>query len=165
MVSEIKSAAAEIDEADRLVMGPATTAYLIKLEAELADWQRIAATVGVGTPDDLQTHLAFQDGELVDAVRKANEAQEQLTALEMEAADKIASSQLESSDPVGYVVASPNKPLRRFHKASPAQAYASSYARANGLAEIFAIYPHAKAVRGVEWKPINKPTTASRSAP
>lgn len=142
-----------------------TLARITNLEAELADWQRIAATVGAGTPDDLQTHLAFQDGELVDAVRKANEAQEQLAALELEAADKISSAQTEITTPAGYIVASPNKPLRRFHKASSATACGSAYARANGLAEIFAIYPHAKAVRGVEWKPINKPTTTSRSAP
>lgn len=52
----------------------------------------------------------------------------------------------------GYLVTSPNKPPRKFTKEKTAKATAASAARQTGLAEIFAIYPHMKAVRGIEFK-------------
>lgn len=54
--------------------------------------------------------------------------------------------------PAGFLVATPNKPLRKFSKEHNAKAIAASAAKACGLAEIFTIYPHMKAVRGVEFK-------------
>lgn len=54
--------------------------------------------------------------------------------------------------PAGYLVASPNKPLRKFSKERNAMTAAAAAARQSGLAEIYAIHPHMKAVRGVEFK-------------
>lgn len=153
-VAELKEAASEIE-----IIG--LKARLAELESILSEWQRVASSASCTSPSDLNTFLAFQDSELVDAKAKANEAQERLAELELECADKISTAQLGTVDPVGYVVASPNKPLRRFKKNATAQASAIVSARANGLAEVFALYPHAKAIRGVEWKPLSSTTRSS----
>ena len=152
------------DLRERITPAEADLVKLTNIESELATWKLIASTVGANTPDELKNHLTFQDGELVDAVRKANECQQKLAELEIEAADKISGAQvklfealktqIEATDPIGYIIASPNKPLRRFKKNATAQAAAIASARASGLAEVFAIYPHGKAVRGVEWRPV-----------
>lgn len=57
----------------------------------------------------------------------------------------------------GYVVATPNKPLRRAKLEKTAQQHAMSAARANGVAEVYAIFPAGKAVRGAEWRPTSWP--------
>lgn len=54
--------------------------------------------------------------------------------------------------PAGYLVAAPNKPLRKFSKERNAMTAAAAAARQSGQAEIYAIHPHMKAVRGVEFK-------------
>lgn len=56
-------------------------------------------------------------------------------------------------DLAGYVVATPNKPLRRAKLEKNALQLALSAARANGTAEVYAIFPAGKAVRGAEWRP------------
>jgi hypothetical protein len=56
------------------------------------------------------------------------------------------------TEPAGYLVTSPNKAPRKFIKERTAKAAAASAAKAAGIAEIFAIHPHLKAVRGVEFK-------------
>lgn len=56
-------------------------------------------------------------------------------------------------DLAGYVVATPNKPLRRAKLEKNALQLALSAARANGIAEVYAIFPVGKAVRGAEWRP------------
>lgn len=58
----------------------------------------------------------------------------------------------------GYVVATPNKPLRRAKLEKTALQHAMSAARANGVAEVYAIFPAGKAVRGAQWRPTSWPT-------
>lgn len=52
----------------------------------------------------------------------------------------------------GFVVRTPNKPPRYTAKHSTAHSAAMSAARRHGLAEVFALVPVGKAVRGAEWK-------------
>lgn len=180
IAEEIKAAAEGLDHDAKpaaLTIAADTSAAQIKLlelkiqaleldlkaaDAQLKIWLGITGIYHITSPAELRNYLATQDNELVEAKRRANEAQERLADLEIEAAEKISSAQrelsdailvkLEETDPVGYIVASLNKPLRRYKKPTTAQASAIASARAAGLAEVFAIYPYGKAVRGVEWK-------------
>lgn len=150
------------DLREKLTQAETELARLTNVEADLAEWKRIAATAGCSTPEELRVHLAFQDTELVEATQRANEAQDKLADLEAEAASKIAAAKAELSDrmltkldepdPAGYLVVTPNKPLRRFSKAHNADQIAAAAAKRSGIAEVFTIYPHKKAIRGVEWK-------------
>jgi len=139
-------------------------ARLIELEAQLADWQLAAAANGAKTPAELTLSAAFQDGELIAASEKLEEAQARILALELAVEEgRKQIEQLESkpakktpetrySAITGYVVARPKKPLRRFTALANAQLTALNAVRAGSSAEVFALLPAGKAVRGAEWK-------------
>ena len=135
------------------------------IELEVAG--RLATGCPVGhseSPDELQKFIGFQDQELVEANRKLNEAQPRILALELAVEEgRKQIEQLENkpakktpetrySPITGYVVARPKKPLRRFTALASAQTIALSAVRAGGQAEVFALLPAGKAVRGAEWK-------------
>lgn len=61
-------------------------------------------------------------------------------------------AEITSKQPVGFVVSTPNKPLRRFKNHDTAKTQAMSFARNFGTGEVHALYPVGKAVRGAEWK-------------
>lgn len=147
----------------RITQAEADLVKLTNIESELATWKLIASTVGATTPDELKNHLTFQDVELVEAVARANESQQKLADLEIKVDAKIAETKtrlrdmeiattLKLNPPAGYLIVTPNKPPRKFTKASSADQIAASAARASGMAEVFALYPIKKAVRGIEWK-------------
>lgn len=145
-------------------LGQPTIARVVELEAKLADWQRIAQGVGSSSPDELQTFLAFLDQELVEAKRKFNEADARLLAMELAVEEGRKQIEALESKPakktpetrysviMGYVVARPKKPLRRFTALASAQLTALNAVRAGSSAEVFALLPAGKAVRGAEWK-------------
>lgn len=57
------------------------------------------------------------------------------------------------SEPVGYAIQRPAKPLVRFSKAEKAQARALSFARSGQRVQVFAMVPAGVAVPGAEWRP------------
>jgi len=120
-----------------------------------------------------QDELASLRRELADMVNALTKAQAETDQVKVDMAQKLADSEarvveLEAAlaaekswgygDLVGYVVATPNKPLRRAKLEKTALQLAMSAARANGIAEVYAIYPAGKAVRGAEWRPTSWPT-------
>lgn len=139
-------------------------ARIIELEAKLADWQRVSLAVGSESPDELQAFLGFQDQELVEANRKLNEAQPRILALELAVEESRKQIEALERKPAkenperrwhaisGYIVVRPKKPMRRFTALASAQLTALNAVRAGSSAEVFALVPEGKAIRGAEWK-------------
>lgn len=138
---------------------------IIELESKLADWQRVALSVSSESPDELQRFIGFQDQELVEANRKLKEAQPRILALELaleEGRKQIEQLERKPAKKTtddrrwsvisGYVVVRPKKPLRRFTALASAQTTALNAVRGGSSAEVFALLPAGKAVRGAEWK-------------
>lgn len=96
----------------------------------------------------------------VDMAQKLADSEARIVELEaaLAEANNRKTATLEAIAPAGYVVATPNKPLRRAKLEKTAQQHAMSAARANGVAEVYAIFPAGKAVRGAEWRPTSWPT-------
>lgn len=120
---------------------------------QITAWKRAAKEIGVTTADEMRNAFAAQDIRLTDQVRKTNEALERVGQLEDQLqAGSFVSARLESIKPAGYIVARPKKPLRRINKEEVAESIALGAVRAGGSAEVFALVPHGKAVRGAEFR-------------
>lgn len=109
--------------------------------------------------NELLLQNAAIDEVKVDMAQKLDAAHARIAALEAELAEANSRTITthEHIEPAGYVVVTPRKPLRRTKLVKNAQALAMSAARANGFAEVYAIYPAGKAVRGAEWRPTSWP--------
>ena len=75
-------------------------------------------------------------------MRKSAKRRERVTA----SAPKIV-----ATNAAQFVVKTPSKPPRFTKKHAKAQATAMSAARQHGFAEVFALVPVGKAIRGAEW--------------
>lgn len=135
-------------------------ARISELQASLSAWTSIAERCGVTSPDEMLNAFAAQDIRLTDQVRKTNEAlhragelEEQLQAahLSLMSTAPVAAT-VGTLEPAGYLVTRPKKPLRRFTALHSAQAVALSAVRGGSSAEVFALHPVGKAIRGAEWK-------------
>jgi TolA-binding protein len=111
------------------------------------------------TERGLDKATAMIDEVKVDMGAKLSEAHARIADLEaaLAEANTRTTATVEHREPAGYVVVTPRKPLRRTKLGKNAQALAMSAARANGFAEVYAIYPAGKAVRGAEWRPTSWP--------
>jgi len=124
-----------------------------ELQIQLAEWQSAAQEIGANSAKEMRNAFAAQDIRLTDQVRKTNEALERVGQLEDQLqAGSFVSARVESIKPAGYIVARPKKALRRFNKEEVAESIALGAVRAGGSAEVFALVPHGKAVRGAEFR-------------
>lgn len=133
---------------------------------ELASEERIEAVDKISKAETGNQQL---EASLAAATRLADDRKAQIAALNLaieegkkriaqlenlnafESAGNIA-AKLENRRPAGYLVARPNKLFRRFTALHSAQAIALAAVRAGSTAEVFALHPVGKAVRGAEWK-------------
>lgn len=128
-------------------------AHIKELQIQLAEWQSAAQEIGANSAKEMRNAFAGQDIRLTDQVRKTNEALERVGQLEDQLqAGSFVSARVESIKPAGYIVARPKKALRRFNKEEVAESIALGAVRAGGSAEVFALVPHGKAVRGAEFR-------------
>lgn len=126
-------------------------------EAERANsclirWIDAGKGQGVTDPDDLRglierlaLRLEFVEGETIETKLGR--------ILHENAMATTPTAVLETKTPAGYIVAAPSQPIKRFGKSHTAIAAALSAARSHSQAEVFALYPEGKAIRGAEWKP------------
>lgn len=126
-------------------------------EAERANgwlfrWVDAGKSQGVTDPDDLRglierlaLRLELGEGETIESkvVQWLHERANAITPTAV----------LETKTPVGYIVAVPSQPIKRFGKSQTAIAAALSAARNHSQAEVFALHREGKAIRGAEWKP------------
>lgn len=153
--SEEKAASAKVVvDVNKAVRDVAEAIDQVKeLQIQLAEWQSAAQEIGANSAKEMRNAFAAQDIRLTDQVRKTNEALERVGQLEDQLqAGSFVSARAESIKPAGYIVARPKKALRRFNKEEVAESIALGAVRAGGSAEVFALVPHGKAVRGAEFR-------------
>lgn len=146
--ADTKAAQEELAKLEKQLDEAATT--LASQVDTIVAWKKAASSLGIETPEMLVKVFNEQDIRLTDQIRKTNEALQQVA--DLEAAQPVTAT-VKAIQPAGFVVAIPKKPLRRFTKLETVQALALGAVRAGSQAEVFALHPVGKAVRGAEWKP------------
>lgn len=149
----IGNKSAQVEQLEQLLAERNSTIAELKRSAELDKGLVDLAERGLDKANAMIDEVKFDMG------AKLSEAHARIADLEaaLTEANSRTTATVEHREPAGYVVVTPRKPLRRTKLGKNAQALAMSAARANGFAEVYAIYPAGKAVRGAEWRPTSWP--------
>lgn len=128
-----------------------TQAEDYKSQLEVAEsavhyWIELAAEYECKSIPDLRVLLGSYENRVATLQMAVDSLREQLDGNPVDAS-------LQSASATQFVVKTPSKPPRFTKKHSNAHAAAMSAARQNGFAEVFALVPVGKAVRGAEWRP------------
>lgn len=133
--------------------GGQLVASLNTLRNAVADFCRhtVALTGEKFTPDSLDECRLLITNKINTLAARIETLELAVDVAQQQAAPTVDAS-LEQRTPAGFLVARPKKPLRRFTKVESAQQIALGAVRAGSQAEVFALHPVGKAVRGAEWK-------------
>ena len=120
---------------------------LTATENSLTEWAGVGSEYECKSPAELRVFIGSLE-QRVDLLKMAVESLNEQLDAKMDIArptDNAAAAQ--------FVVRTPNRPPRFTKKHQNAHAAAMSAARQHGFAEVFALVPVGKAIRGAEWRP------------
>lgn len=120
--------------------------YSGQLELTIDAWMNLAGEFECKSIPDLRVLIGSLESRVVTLQMSVGALREQLDSKPGDASFSVGSA-------AQFVVKTPSKPPRFTKKHSNAQATALSAARQHGFAEVFALVPVGKAVRGAEWRP------------